>query len=86
MIKLPSSVAGAIVGGGVALLFAQQGGVPIPWASQEFESQVQDGLTAHEDRDSTEWGAEVDVAQAHIVHKIEVHKVDMIRDGSRNAL
>ncbi len=81
MIKFSSFVAGAIVGGGVAILFAQQGGVPIPWASQEFESQVQDGLTAHEDRDSTEWGAEVDVAQAHIVHKAA-----MIRDGSRNAL
>ena len=81
MIKLSSFVAGAIVGGGVALLFAQQGGVQISWASQEFESKVQDGLTALEDRDSTEWGAEVNLAQEHIVHKVE-----MIRDGSRNAL
>lgn len=81
MIKLSSFVAGAIVGGGVALLFGQQGGVPIPWASQEFESQVQDGLTALEDRDTTERGAEVDLAQEPIVHKVE-----MIRDGSRNAL
>ena len=81
MIKLSSFVAGAIVGGGVALLFAQQGGVQISWASQEFESKVQDGLTALEDRDSTEWGAEVDLAQEHIVHQVE-----MIRDGSRNAL
>jgi hypothetical protein len=81
MFNLSSFVAGTIIGGGVVMLLAHQGGVPIQWAMEEFESQVQNGLNELGDRDSTGWGAEVGRAQEHIVQGVE-----MIRDGSRSAL